>query len=159
MNGCYYIKVISQMARIGGSLLLAILWACLLTSSNSWCYFNKFSTANDVFEASYSPDGQYIVVAINDKRNYVYETATYSAVFTYTLPTGWICYTAKFSPDQNFLAYGLQNSTVMIFDGNFNYVTKFGTAFQVSYEVHFSPNSDKLLVCGGNGGGSAVYGY
>jgi hypothetical protein len=88
MNGCYYIKVISQMARIGGSLLLAILWACLLTSSNSWCYFNKFSTANDVFEASYSPDGQYIVVAINDKRNYVYETATYSAVFTYTSPLG-----------------------------------------------------------------------
>ena len=52
-----------------------------------------------------------------------------------------------------YLAIGLQNNSVIILSGfaPFGFIRDVTTGFDKVKEVHFSKNSDKLIVCGHGG--------
>ena len=62
--------------------------------------------------------------------------------------------TSKYSPDQNFIAVGYQGGTsILIFTSTLTLYTTITSAFNNVFEVDFSADSTKLMVCGNNGGG------
>jgi WD40 repeat protein len=61
-------------------------------------------------------------------------------------------YSAKFSPNGQYIAFGLANDSVIILKASdYSFVVNIPTKFGEVREVDFSANSDKLLVCGRNG--------
>ena len=55
---------------------------------------------------------------------------------------------ARFSPDQQYIAIGLKNFTVMILDANYNFVTALSTPIEHVHYLDFSSGSDKLIIGG-----------
>ena len=66
----------------------------------------------------------------------------------YPYDPGEKAFSAKYSPDGNYIAFGLTNDSVIILDSSYGFVADISTAFRDVEEVHFSANSNKLLVCG-----------
>jgi WD40 repeat protein len=128
-------------------LLFLVVVALLMVSGAPWCYYGKVGHTNDVYEATYSPDGSKIVVASRDGRHYIYDALSFAIIYQYI---STIAYTAKYSPDRQYIAFGLQNSTVIVLSGvDYSFVTSIALGFSTVWEVHFNANSNKLLVCGG----------
>jgi WD40 repeat protein len=136
--------------------LLTLLLGLLAAGARPWCLYGSFTHSNDIFDASWSPDGNMIVVGGKDNKQWVYDSKSFAVVYN---PTGSPqCNSARFSPNQQYIAYGMQNSSVLIVDvSGFSINTAIPTAFAVVNEVHFSTGSDKLLVCGGPGPGTRGY--
>ena len=48
----------------------------LIICASSWCYYHQFIHTDEVYEASYSPDGSKVVLASKDGNNYIYNALT-----------------------------------------------------------------------------------
>ena len=125
------------------------LLACLLPTANSWCYFGMFTHTNDVHEASYSPDGSKVVIASKDNNHYIYNALSFLVDYAFTATTK--ANTAKYSRNGAYIAFGLQNNSVLILSSSYTFVAAVPTAFSVVEELHFNQGSTLMLVCGGTG--------
>ena len=101
------------------------LLALLILPADSWCYYNKIHHTDEVSDVTFSPDGTLVAVASKDTNHYIYSTLSLSVVYPYTAQDK--AYKARFSPDQQYIAIGLNNYTVMILDANYNYVIALST--------------------------------
>ncbi len=106
-------------------LLVFLVW-----ESVQWCYINRISHSADVYSAQYSPDGKLIVFATADQKHYTISatSAGYPTVDFYN--PGSNSLSAKFSPNQQYIAYGLTNGSVIIHSNSYTYVQRLNTAFQ-----------------------------
>ena len=90
-----------------------------------WCLYKTHPHTDTLYEASYSPNGKVIVLASKDGNNYALESISLNPVNTYS--AGVVTYSAKFSPDGNYIAYGLTNNSIIIHDSSYNHVTTIGS--------------------------------
>jgi WD40 repeat protein len=134
-----------------GITLTLLLFSLLLSSTHQqWCYYGKFTHNSEVLDANYSPDGKLVVVGSSGNDHNVYNATSFGLIYQYTASTA--ARSATFSPDQQYIAYGLRNNTVLIRSATeFSFVRAVGVSFSQVEEVHFGPNSDKMIVCGNNG--------
>ena len=132
------------MCSIARFMIVLLLWAA---GDAAWVYVTKFNVNQVINEASYSPDTSKISVATDSNSHYVYSTGSYSLLHTYA--AGSKALTTKFSPDQNYIAFGLQNNSVTLLNANtYAPINSISTLFSEVYEVDFSSDSSKILICG-----------
>ena len=109
------------------SILLLLLMK-MVPGILTWCLYGSFTHSDDVYEASYSPDGGRILIATKDGKNDVYDA--FSLTVVHTAPTREKSISAKFSPDGQYIAIGMDNDSVIILDGNtYDFVADLPTAF------------------------------
>ena len=127
--------------------MIFIVTLCIVPLT-AWCFYNEYMHSDDVYGASYSPDGSKVVIAAKDGKNYIINAISMQVEYPYVSEQ---CRSAKYSPDGNYIAFGLNNDSVIILDSSYNFVADLGTNFGDVRELDFSANSDKLLVCGNSG--------
>ena len=93
-------------------LLLLFLLASLTVSQ--WTANGTISSPSDVNEINFSPDGKYIVVACQDNEHCIYNVQTRNSA--YCISAGDTAQSAKFSPNQQMVAFGIADGTVKIRD-------------------------------------------
>lgn len=126
--------------------IMGLLVAC--TSSIS--YYTKINEASSVNSVHFSPDSTLIVVGSGSNKHNIYSLSTLTPVYTYAATSA--CNSAKFSPNQRFIAFGMTNTSVVILNAadyslNMTITSKFNPIGQID----FNSNSSKLLVCGKGG--------
>ena len=97
----------------------------------TWNMVKSITYSNDLWEANFSPDGNYIVFASNDGNNCIYDAWAYTNDFCHN--DGDVADTAKFSIDQNYVAFGLRSGKVKIYDAtnhpSYTQVTAISTGY------------------------------
>ena len=135
-------------------LITKVIFLCLLIplADSAWTKTHQWTHSNDIFEASFSPDGNYIAIASNDGNNCVYDAVAYQN--TYCVSGGGSGYSAKFSDDQKYVAFGRQGD-VAIYDASVlptkTSVTTLTSVHSQVEDLHFNPESNKLITCGDSG--------
>ena len=86
------------------------------TATQPWCFNGSFSHSDDVYEATYSPDGTKILVASKDGDHAIYDAFNFSLLHTYSSSES--AKSAKYSPDGQYIAIGMDNDSVIILDGS-----------------------------------------
>ena len=70
------------MIALNHPIFKVILLSLLITFADSaWNKTEQWNHTNDVFEASFSPDGNYIAIASNDGNNCVYDVVASSNAY------------------------------------------------------------------------------
>ena len=73
-------------------------------------------------------DATKIAVTSSGTKHYVYDASTYSVLSAYTATTP--SSSVQFSPDGKYLAYGLRNGTVAVFNAtNYVFITSISLLF------------------------------
>ena len=135
-------------------LITKVIFLALLIpfADSTWERTRQWTHTDDVFEASFSPDGNYIAIASNDGNNCVYDAVAY--VNRYCLSGGDSGYSAKFSDNQKYVAFGLQGD-VAVYDATVlptkTFVTTLTSVYSQVEDLHFNPESNRLITCGDSG--------
>ena len=113
-------------------IVLTVL-VCLATCQ--WNYFTQLTMNNDVNEVSFSPDGTRFIVATESSQHCMVSFVGFAQHFCYNAPSA--CLSAKFSPNGNYLAFGLQNGKIHIRNGSnhptYPAITNISTNFNPVY--------------------------
>ena len=96
------------------TILLSIFVGC-----SAWCFYNEYLGTGEIYGVDYSPDGSKIVIAAKDGKNYIINARNMQVEYPYVSKKSW---SAKYSPDGNYIAFGLDNSSVIILDSSYNFV-------------------------------------
>lgn len=134
-------------------LITQVIFLSLLITfaGSAWTETHSWTHSNDVWEASFSPDGNYLAIASNDGNNCVYDAVAYSNTYCVSGGTG---YSAKFSDDQKYVAFGRQGD-VIVYDASVlpteTYVTTLESLYSQVEDLHFNPESNKMIACGDSG--------
>lgn len=106
-------------------ILLSICVGC-----SAWCFYNDYLGTDDIFGVNYSPDGSKIVIASKNGDNYIINARNMQVEYPYVSRK---CFSAKYSPDGNYIAFGYDNSTVIVLDNSYNFVADLTSAISEIY--------------------------
>jgi WD40 repeat protein len=120
-------------------LIIFLLFAAQV--QGQWVHNGSITYSNDVWEVNFSPDGQYVVVASNDQNHCIITVETRSMDYCFpSAPSP--AFTAKFSPNHQYVAFGFQDGTVRIMTAtshpSYPLAKNLNVPFGQVQEVHFN---------------------
>lgn len=112
------------MRMHSGKLLILSL---LFLVASPWCLYHSFRHDDNLYEASYSPDGALVAVGSDNGKHRIYSSPSNQVVYTY--PANQKAYSVKYSPNQQYLAFGLENDSIIILNSTYGFVKELPTSF------------------------------
>lgn len=98
----------------------------------------------------FSPDSSLLVVGSDSHNHNIYSISTLTVESTYAATCA--CNSAKFSPNQQYIAFGLTNSSAVILNAaDYSYNMIINSSFNPIRQIDFNNNSTRLIICGGGG--------
>jgi WD40 repeat protein len=129
-------------------MILTVMY--VIVGVQGWCEKTHFFETNRINEVDFSPDRSMFTTSGSSKMMIVWNFTSFQPIFTLTCSS--TVQSAKFSKNQQYIAVGQQGS------GNVNIiqVSTFTSVFSISttlsavYEVDFSWDNSRILICGAN---------
>lgn len=83
--------------------------------------YTNFTTGSGVNSVNFSPDGLLLAACFASNTHLIYSFSTLQVVYNYS--AGAQCRAVRFSPDQNYIAFGLQASKIVVMDASYNIIS------------------------------------
>ena len=64
-------------------LVIILIIALCIVPITPWCFYNEYIHSDDVYGASYSPDGGKVVIASKDGKNYIINALSMQIEYAY----------------------------------------------------------------------------
>lgn len=135
---------------MGNNIFLVTLLSLLLTVS-PWCYKTHFAENDTINEVDISPDRTMVITSSKSRRMIIWNFTNLHPIFT--LIGSDEILSSKFSKDQKYIAVGRKSSgqvNILQPSTPFTSLRNISSACGTVYEVDWSWDNARLLICGSN---------